>query len=76
MAGFSFRLIGRRTKKWGSQIQRSHSIPFVLTFYVLILVYYRAKFMEIFLLYLFGFGFSYLWNLSWCLAFVTFWYFF
>ena len=64
--GNFFRLIGPRANKSQGQVQRSHSIPLVVEFYVLILIYFRAIFMEIWNL----FEYIYL-----VLIFVTFWYF-
>ena len=64
---FFFRLIGCRANKSQGQVQRSHYIPLVLKFYVLISIYFRATFMEIWNL----FEYIYLF-----LVFQTFWYFF
>ena len=44
-----FRSIGSRANKSQGQVQRSHSILLVFKFYVLILIYFRPNFMEIFL---------------------------
>ena len=56
---YFFRLIDRRANKSLGQVQRSHSIPLVFKFYVLILICFRATFMEkiFFWIYLFGFTF-------------------
>ena len=47
LINFNFRSIGRRLNKSKDQVQRSHSIPLVLIFYVLLLIYFFATFMEI-----------------------------
>ena len=44
-----FKLIVRRANKSKGQVQRSHSIILVIKFCVLILIYFRVTFMEIFL---------------------------
>ena len=44
-----FRSTGCRANKSQGQVQQSHSVPLVFKFYDLILIYFRANFMEIFL---------------------------
>ena len=62
-----FTLIGRRASTSKGQVQRSHSIPLVLKFYVLIMIYFRVTFMEIQNLFQY---------ICLVLVFLTFWYFF
>ena len=62
---YLFRLISRRAKKSQDQVQRSHySIPLVFKFYVLILIYFRVTFMEIFLTIFIWVWFLKLFNIS------------
>ena len=61
---FFFRLIGRRANKSGGQVQRSHSVPLVLKFYILILIYFNRLLWKSFWIYFL------------VLVFVTFLYFF
>ena len=44
-----FQVNSRRDNKSQRQVQRSHFIPLVFKFYVLVFIYFRATFMEIFL---------------------------
>ena len=64
--------IGQRTNRSYGQVKRSHSIPLVLKFYVLILIYFRAIFIEIFFRF-WSFVFV---GFVLVFSFVNFWYFF
>ena len=59
--------LGRRANESKGQVQRSHSIPLIPRFYVLMLIYFRATFTEIWNL----FEYIYL-----VLVFITLWYLF